>query len=127
MRVLFESTLVGAWELPVESASQRVQREFLISIKRKFLVTEWGILLGEKNRIKDALEFISSVNGIKKLKLLSKQEKEEVLRYEREAEKRCLMGLMPGVNQGVREAVSRTYTVAALTTDEFEWPKKGTI
>jgi len=83
--------------------------------------------LGEKNRIKDALEFISSVNGIKKLKLLSKQEKEEVLRYEREAEKRCLMGLMPGVNQGVREAVSRTYTVAALTTDEFEWPKKGTI
>ena len=127
MRVLFESTLVGAWELPVESASQRVQREFLISIKRKFLVTEWGILLGEKNRIKDALEFISSVKGIKKLKLLSKQEKEEVLRYEREAEKRCLMGLMPGVNQGVREAVSRTYTVAALTTDEFEWPKKGTI
>ncbi|MEM0216667.1 MAG: hypothetical protein QW612_03895 [Candidatus Bathyarchaeia archaeon] len=34
---------------------------------------------------------------------------------------------MPGINQDVREAISRIFTVAAITNDEFEWPIRGTV
>jgi len=88
---------------------------------------------GDSNRtqkdekIKDILNFMLSIKGIYKVKLLNEQEKRYILELEEQAEKKVLMGLMPGVNQGVRDALSRNFTAAAITQNEFEWPKKGLI
>ncbi len=84
-------------------------------------------LLQRDGRIEVILDFLLSIKGIRKVRLLSDEERRIVLELEREAEKRVLMGLMPGVNLGVREALSRDFTVAAITQDEFEWPERGLI
>lgn len=77
--------------------------------------------------MQEILDFLRSVNGIEDVKLLTESEKRELIRIEEQAEKCSLMGLMPGVNQGVREAISRTFTVSAITNDDFEWPIRGTV
>lgn len=81
----------------------------------------------ENEKVKKALDFILSIKGVLRVKLLNESEKRIVLELEGSAEKRVLMGLMPGINQGVREALSRSFTVAAITSNAFEWPKRGLI
>ncbi|TDA30511.1 MAG: hypothetical protein DSO00_01185 [Archaeoglobi archaeon] len=80
-----------------------------------------------KTKMQEILEFLRSLKGIEDVKLLTESEKRELMRIEEQAEKSSLMGLMPGINQGVREAIGRTFTVAAITNNEFEWPKRGTV
>jgi len=46
---------------------------------------------------------------------------------EKDAEKLALMGLMPGTNYGIREALARSFTLAGITTEEFEWPIRGAV
>ncbi|MDK2876957.1 MAG: hypothetical protein PWQ22_1367 [Archaeoglobaceae archaeon] len=81
----------------------------------------------DNKKLEEIMSFLKSLKGIKSLKILTEAEKREALRREESAEKTCLMGLMPGINKGVREALSRTFTISATTTDEFEWPEKGTV
>jgi len=80
-----------------------------------------------KTKMEEIIEFLKSLKGVEDVKLLTESEKQEIMKVEEEAEKCSLMGLMPGVNQGVREAISRTFTLAAITNNEFEWPVKGTV
>ncbi len=80
-----------------------------------------------KTKMEEIMEFLKSLKGVEDVKLLTESEKRELMRIEEQAERSSLMGLMPGINQGVREAISRTFTVAAITNDEFEWPIRGTV
>ncbi|MDI9643338.1 MAG: hypothetical protein QFX37_07440 [Archaeoglobales archaeon] len=80
-----------------------------------------------KTKMAELMEFLKSLRGFEDLKLLTESERKEILRIEGQAEKASLMGLMPGINQGVREALSRTFVLAGITNDEFEWPIKGTV
>lgn len=78
-------------------------------------------------KINAIINFLKSIKGIREVRLLTNLEKEELIRIEEEAEKAMLMGLLPGVNQGVREALSRTFVLAAITDNDFEWPIRGTV
>lgn len=80
-----------------------------------------------RTEIEEIMSFLKSLKGIKEVKLLTELEKKELMEIEEGAERSALMGLMPGINQGVREALLRTFTVAAITDNEFEWPKKGIL
>lgn len=75
----------------------------------------------------EIFEFLKTVRGIEDLKLMTESEKKELMKIEERAEKASLMGLMPGINQGVREALSRTFVIAGITNDDLEWPIKGTV
>jgi DNA polymerase sigma len=77
--------------------------------------------------IEKIIEFISKIKGIEDVILLKEEQKNEIMKIEEKAEKSMLMGLMPGINQGVREAISRKFTIAAITNNDFEWPEKGTV
>ncbi|MDI9610811.1 MAG: hypothetical protein QFX36_05735 [Archaeoglobales archaeon] len=80
-----------------------------------------------KTKMAEVMDFLKSLKGVEDLKLLTESERKEILRIEEQAEKASLMGLMPGINQGVREALLRTFVLAGITNDEFEWPIKGTV
>jgi hypothetical protein len=82
---------------------------------------------GKEEKIGEIIKFLKNIEGIEKVKILSDTEKNELLKIEEKCEKSILMGLMPGINEGVREAISRTFTIAAITNDDFKWPTKGTI
>jgi len=81
----------------------------------------------KESALREVLREISRVKGIIKVKVLGRKEIDEVLRLEQEAEKRVIMGLVRGINLGIREALKREIVVAALTTMEFKWPEHGTI
>ncbi|MCS7144979.1 MAG: hypothetical protein NZ879_08180, partial [Archaeoglobaceae archaeon] len=80
-----------------------------------------------KTKMTEIFEFLKTVRGIEDLKLMTESEKKELMKIEEKAEKASLMGLMPGINQGVREALSRTFVIAGITNDDLEWPIKGTV
>ncbi|MCS7102964.1 MAG: hypothetical protein NZ992_03680 [Candidatus Korarchaeum sp.] len=79
------------------------------------------------DNITEILKLILSIKGILKIKLLNEHEKKIILELESRAEKNILMGLMPGINRGVREALSRSITLAAITDNDFEWPDRGLV
>jgi len=74
--------------------------------------------------IEKVLEALKKVKGVVEPIVLSVEDRNKILELERQAEKRTLMGIWPGVNIGVREALNRQVVVAALTTEEFQWPIK---
>ncbi|MCD5425736.1 MAG: hypothetical protein LRZ92_04660 [Methanosarcinaceae archaeon] len=81
----------------------------------------------KKSKIDEIINFLKSLRGIENIKLLTNKEKKEILEIEKSAEKLSLMGLMPGVNQGVRDALSRTYTLSLIATNDFKWPERGIV
>jgi hypothetical protein len=82
-----------------------------------------GIIEIEK-KIKSALEGVKGVLGIK---MLSKEEREKILRLEEEAEKHVLYGMGKGLNTGLREILKRDFIVAIANDDEFEWPPEPAV
>lgn len=72
--------------------------------------------------IRAFIQALQRVKGIKAVRVLSEEERQRVLELEAEAERRALMGLMPGKNLGVREAVARRFVLAAIIDMEFKWP-----
>ncbi|MEM1985089.1 MAG: hypothetical protein QXW76_07485, partial [Candidatus Korarchaeum sp.] len=96
-------------------------------------------MIGEENRVDNhnikslderitaILNFILSIKGILKLRLLNDYEKNIIMKLEEKAEKNILMGLMPGLNVGVREALSRDFTLIGITDNNFEWPRRGIV
>jgi hypothetical protein len=66
---------------------------------------------------------LKGLRGIVKVQRLDTAQKEAVLKLEREAEEKVLMGLCKGINVGLREALSRKDTFACLTDETMVWPQ----
>lgn len=75
-----------------------------------------------ENVLEACIEALQRVPGIRAVRVLSDEERGRVLELEMKAERKVLMGLMPGINVGVREALSKKIVVAAITDMEFKWP-----
>lgn len=71
-------------------------------------------------RITKALE---SLKGVIKLKLLNTNERNGILEVEKREEEKIVWGMCRSINQGVREAVDREFTVAmVIDSARFEYP-----
>jgi len=64
---------------------------------------------------------ISKVKGIVAVKLFNESDKEMLLKIEKEAEEKSLMGLGKVVNTGVVEVLECGLVFVALTSMEFDW------
>jgi len=74
-------------------------------------------------KLKVAIETLRQCRGVRRLKLLTDDEKRLLLGVEAEVERRVILGLCPSLNLGVREAVDRRFTVAmVIQTSEFPYP-----
>ncbi len=73
------------------------------------------------------LRKIAEMKGVFSPTLLCPEDRKKILMLEAEAEKRIMMGKIPGINLGVRTALKMDYVVAALTNMEFEWPEATCI
>ncbi len=66
---------------------------------------------------------IKDCDGVLTVKLLSEDEKKKLLETEAQAEDRVIFGLCKSLNEGVREALNRSFTVAAvIQTSDFAYP-----
>lgn len=70
---------------------------------------------------------LSKIGGIVRVKELTEEEKNEVLRLECESEKGVLMGLCQGINEGLREALKKRKVYACATDMSFVWPNSTYI
>ena len=70
---------------------------------------------------------LKEVQGIVEIRALSQHEIEVILSLEEEAERRVVMGLAKGLNLGVREALKRSYVLAAITDMNFDWGRKPVV
>ena len=70
---------------------------------------------------------ILTTRGIRYVYLLSPRDKWRILWLEEVAEKGILMGMMPGVNVGVRSAIETDVVLAAITDMNFVWPSSPTV
>lgn len=61
------------------------------------------------------IDYIKSVKGIEYVKPLNNNEKKTILNLEEETMKKS--ALRPGVDIGVREAIARPFTLAAITNN----------
>jgi hypothetical protein len=69
------------------------------------------------------LEILRGGRGVKTLKVLTATDKRSVLEVEEKAEKRIVYGMCRTLNQGIKEALQRDYTVAVvMDTSIFEYP-----
>ena len=79
------------------------------------------------NNINACLEFVLELlrddKGVKTLKVLTATEKRNVLEVEEKAEEKISYGMCRTINQGIKEALQRNYTVAVMMdTSIFEYP-----
>jgi hypothetical protein len=73
--------------------------------------------------LKLALKFLSGLNGVNSLKLLTEDEKKIILSIEEKEEENIVYGMCKSFNKSVREALERTFTVALIIdTSRFEYP-----
>jgi len=78
-------------------------------------------------RANDCLELILKTlrdcRGVKTLKVLTADEKKKILEVEEKAEERVAYGMCKTLNQGIKEALNRDYTVAIIMdTSIFKYP-----
>ena len=79
----------------------------------------------EKNDVyvEPVLETLKCSRGVLMVKVLSEDEKQAILDVESEVEKKIVFGMCKSLNQGVREALQREFTVALIMdTSVFEYP-----
>ena len=70
-------------------------------------------------------EDLHNCRGVETFKILSADEEKRILEVEGEAEEKIAYGMCPTVNQGIREALQRDYTVAIIMdTSIFEYPNQ---
>lgn len=67
-------------------------------------------------------EVLMKLKGVVKVQRLGEAEKESAEKLECQAESKVLMGLCPGTNIGLRDALSKRNVFACLTDDTFVWP-----
>lgn len=73
------------------------------------------------DRLRRVVEFLQTVQGVRKVIVLGNVEREALLQAELRGEKSVIGG--QGFNEGVREALSREFVVACSTDKRFKWPK----
>lgn len=70
--------------------------------------------------ITEVISFLRKIAGIRKIKVLSEEERRSLLQAEVIAEEAMIGGR--GFNEGLREALSRRFVVACSTDMSFKWP-----
>lgn len=66
---------------------------------------------------------MKSLKGVIKIKLLSTEEKKTILEVEKREEDKIAWGMCKSINQGVREALNREYTVGIIIdSSKFQYP-----
>ena len=69
------------------------------------------------------LETVRSCKGVKILKTLTANEKRHILEVEEKTEDKIAYGMCRTLNQGIKEALQRDYTVAiAMDSSTYEYP-----
>lgn len=69
------------------------------------------------------LEKLRGCRGFKTLKVLTANERRHILEVEKKAEERIAYGMCRTLNQGIKEAIQRDYTVAVvMDTSIYEYP-----
>jgi len=77
----------------------------------------------EYAELRNVLEKLKGCRGVLSVRLLDEEEKGYLLGVEGQAEEKVLWGMCKSLNQGLREAVSRKYTIAmVIDTSKFEYP-----
>ena len=77
--------------------------------------------------LSECVRKLRSVEGIREVLPLSHRDRWILLRLEEQAERKVLMGMMPGINLGLRAALEKEYVLAAITDMNFKWPLETTI
>ena len=73
--------------------------------------------------IEEVLEVLSDCRGVVAIKVLSEEEKNRILHVESEVEGRIVFGLCKSLNEGLRKALQREFTVAmVIQTSDFDYP-----
>lgn len=63
------------------------------------------------------------MNGIIRLRLLNAEEKKEILEIETQEEDKIIWGMCKSINEGVREALNRDYTIVIIIdSSKFKYP-----
>lgn len=66
---------------------------------------------------------MKSLEGVIKLKLLSTEDKKTILEVEKREEDKIAWGMCKSINEGIREALNREYTVGMIIdSSEFQYP-----
>jgi len=74
-------------------------------------------------RLRKILTILRGCRGVIAIKVLSEEEKKEILNVESKAEENIVFGMCKSLNKGVREALQREFTVAmVIQTSEFRYP-----
>jgi hypothetical protein len=69
------------------------------------------------------LDTLTHDEGVISTRLLSKKEKQQILKTESEAEERIIFGMCKSWNEGVRDAIKCEYTIALIIeTSSFQYP-----
>jgi len=73
--------------------------------------------------IEEVLMTLRECSGVIAVKILSEEEKKEILNAESKAEEKIVFGMCKSLNKGVREAVRREFAVAmVIQTSDFQYP-----
>ena len=73
--------------------------------------------------LKLVLELLRGCRGVKTLKVLTATDKRSILEVEEKAEEKSAYGICRTLNQGIKAALQRDYTVAiVIDTSIFEYP-----
>jgi len=63
------------------------------------------------------------LDGVIRLRLLNAEEKKEILKTETQEEEKIIWGMCKSINEGVREALNRDYTIAiVIDSSKFKYP-----
>ena len=83
-----------------------------------------GDTVGTKDlELEGILRTLQECRGVLALKVLSEEEKREILDTEGRVEEKIVFGMCKSLNKGLREALQREFTVAmVIQTSEFQYP-----
>jgi hypothetical protein len=74
------------------------------------------------------LKTLNNFKGVKKFKVLSAEEKKNILELEEKVEKKIAYGMCKTINDGVREALKRVYTIGlVIDTSIYEYPHHSSM
>jgi hypothetical protein len=78
---------------------------------------------GKRKKIEEVLKLLKDCKGVLKTKVLTEEEKKEILYIENKEEDQIVFGMCKSLNKGVREALQREFTIATvIDSSVFEYP-----
>jgi len=80
-------------------------------------------MITKNAQLERVLRTLRECRGVIAVKVLSEEEKKEILDVESRVEEKIVFGMCSSLNRGVREALQREFTVAiVIQTSEFQYP-----